>query len=172
MGDSAEGDTSGAQLLQWLAAPTTDAEVQAQEDALVLNFLRQGREPQVPSELVKMLLPIGRRAERSDWEQARMCAKRWSDLGMTMAEIRGWLTAGIDIDESGLVDDLVGEGVSPTQSAEVFEHPETGERTTIQEIARRHREDAYTSLSEALDRAGIERTRGFRPSRRRWTWTG
>lgn len=67
-------------------------------------------------------------------------------------EARAWLRAGLEVEEYVLVADLVAEGLTPATVSNQFEHPRTGERVTVSDVARNWSRD-FSSLNDALDDA-------------------
>lgn len=118
---------------------------------------------------VKALLPPTRKATPHDYRQAERNVTGWQSLGYDVPDVQSWLRAGVDPGEYMLVADLVEEGVTPEMASEQFTHPRTGERVTILDVAHtfyaNYRHNAFHTLCEALDDAGVERVRGVRPSR-------
>jgi hypothetical protein len=152
-----------AAVLAWLRSPTEKQ--QAEHDALtgVRDYLtsdRQGPDP----EFLRLLLPPTRPATRDDYHRARHDLLGWQSLGYEIDDVRPWLRAGLEPNESGLAAELVAEGITPTRGMQQFEHPRTGERITVLDLARRFHID-FNSLNDALDDAGVERVKGVRPSR-------
>lgn len=182
MGKSDNEKEEEARLLAYLQTPSEEAKSEADELADIRdNLFRQtswkgppGPRPgSITDGIVRLFLPPTRRAKGRDWCDARRWRQEWTWAGFTRAEdIRPWLFAGAAPDEAGIVADLVSEGIVPARAGVQFEHPVTGERGTILDVARREydRSDFYRlSLSDALDEAGVERKRKPKPSGR---WPG
>jgi hypothetical protein len=90
----------------------------------------------------------------------------WDYVGLGRAdEARPRLRAGADIRDAVMVADHLEEGIDAARAGEPLRHPQTGEVTTILDIARQHPAMIVFStgddrdLCQALDDAGIERQR-------------
>jgi len=114
--------------------------------------------------LERLLLPPSRPFTRQDVESAGAWAQSWEDYSFTYSEVESWLRCGLYPSESSLAASLVGEGITPDRLSEPVTHPDTGERLTVLDVARRMPEArAYNrdaTLCDLLDQAGVERTRG------------
>lgn len=118
-----------------------------------------------PSDLTRALLPPTRRATRQDHREAEANARAWHDYRFEAPEARAWLEAGIYPDEVGLVRDLIEEGISQADLNLIVTHPDTGERLTILEVARRSQLD-HRDLCATFDACRIEQHR-----QPRWWWS-
>jgi hypothetical protein len=163
-----EEQAGQAAVLAWLKSPT-DTQL-AERDALtgVRDYLTSDRKGP-DSEFLRTLLPPTRPATRDDYHRARHDLLGWQSLGYDIDDVRPWLLAGLEPGEPSLAAELVAEGITPTRAKQQFEHPRTGERITVLDIARRFHID-FDSLNDALDDAGVQRVKGMRPSR--WRRSG
>jgi hypothetical protein len=161
--EQAENDA----LLAWLRSGSASRPDPGEQK--VKDYLLQGRREKRPlDELTRALLPPTRKATGHEIEQARRASVGWTSLGYGVEEVRPWLRAGVDPRDHELVAELVSEGITPDRAGKQFQHPRTGELLTILDVARsfyiRYRTGDFSSLSAALDDAGIERVKRPRPS--------
>jgi hypothetical protein len=151
-----------AAIEAWLKTPSEARQTEQDDLAGLRDYLRADRRGFDPA-FLRLLLPPTRRATAEDFRQAERDIVGWQGLGYGIEQARRWLESGTEPHEYWLVQELVAEGISPVRAAQQFEHPKTGERTTILDIARRFR-DEFETLNDALDDAEIERVKGERPS--------
>jgi len=150
-------------LRAWLEAGSDDPRDVC--DERLKQYLLEGRRERRPIDpLTKSLLPPTRNATGQNIEDARRWAGGWAALGYRVDEVRRWLRAGAQPHDYELAADLESEGITPEQAGEQFQHPRTGELVTIFRVARDQVSflriyDNFRSLNDALDDAGIERTK-------------
>lgn len=113
------------------------------------------------TDLERVFLPENRPFTGLDAQNARNFAAAWEEFDYTADAARGWLKAGLEPHESTLATLLEAEGIRPWMLREVIEHPDTGERLTILDVARRAPQtyvyDKDKTFCDVLDDAGVER---------------
>jgi len=110
--------------------------------------------------IVQALLPANREPEPEDRELAYVNAPLWHTARLSPEMVRAWLGAGAHPEEAYLVSALLQEGISHERADELVTHPDTAERLTVLDLARReHRAFQSRYLQDALDAAGVERLR-------------
>lgn len=159
------------EILNWFTRPASSEDDHKREDEAIRQYLLRGRRQRQPlTALTRLLLPPTRRATGHEVAQARRNELGWVSIGFGVDRVGPWLRAGAFPHEYNLVADLVAEGIFAPRVSEQFEHPRTGERVTVLDVAREFFRtlgvNDFRSLSEALDDAGVERTKGQRPTAR------
>ena len=155
-------------LLSWLRMPSPRTSDDDLAETIRRNLrsrkpARRGQRPTAPDdEVVRALLPTTRRAQRHDWDQARVWAMDWRAAKLEAEEVREWLAAGAAPNEGALVGMALLEGVTTKIAQQVYTHPDTGELLTALDIVRRTPLSwgrSWDELCDALDAAGVERKR-------------
>lgn len=126
-----------------------------------------GRRSSADQDIVRLLLPLGRKAKREDWVAAEKASRTWSSNGFATQDVALWLHAGAQTDEGHRAAHLVAEGLTAAQAAVRFRHPRSGALTTALAIARTAWHETFggpSNLSDLLDEAGIERTKQPHPA--------
>ena len=121
--------------------------------------------PVVDDAIVQALLPTNREPEMEDRELALLHAPSWRAAWLSSDQVRAWLRAGAHPDEADLVVALLLEGITVDRGDELVTHPDTGERMTLLDLARRdHHPFRQEALRLALDDAQVTH------ERRRYRW--
>lgn len=108
----------------------------------------------------RVFLPRSRKATADDFKQAAEFALRWRLARIDVDTADAWLRAGAHPHDQYLVALLLQEGISAEGSSVEVEHPNSGERLTILEFARKATASfgEFENLGEALDSAKVDRT--------------
>ncbi|MEJ1105460.1 MULTISPECIES: hypothetical protein [unclassified Kribbella] len=145
-----------------LGQPTDSSAAGAADDAEVLWVLQSSIEDHA---MYQALLTFEPEPDHDDRELARQYVLSWRSYSFTPDAVRRWMEAGLGPSDMELAADLEAEGIEPERLDEVIVHPNTREPATILDVAYDWR--LYTSsLSKALDQAGVERQKGARPRMR------
>jgi hypothetical protein len=153
-----------AAILAWLRMPSKEKDVERAEDREIRRYLESTyTHDRDREELLRLLMPRRRKTSRDDLQTASRDRRYWEDLGYTASDVRPWLRSGAQPGDHQLVAELVAEGITATRAGEQILHPRTGATTSILDIARDWPR-THRSLGAALDDAGVERTRSYRPS--------
>jgi hypothetical protein len=114
--------------------------------------------PGVDDAIVQALLPTNREPEMEDRELALRNAPGWRSAWLGSDQVRAWMRAGAYPEEAALVVALLVEGITDARADELVTHPDTGERMTLLDLARReHRPRQPRALQQALDDAEVRR---------------
>jgi hypothetical protein len=108
--------------------------------------------PGVDDAIVQALLPENREPVMADRELALRNAPGWRAAWLGSDQVRAWLRAGAHPEEAELVVALLVEGITEDRAGEVVTHPDTGERMTVLDLARREHQPRHPRLLQrALD---------------------
>lgn len=163
-----EEQAENEKLLAWLKAPSEQQQAEYDDLTEMRRHLGVGLPSREAARrdfeaFARALLPPTRKASRDDWRHAERNVTGWYSIGYEPDDVRPWLRAGVDPSEYDVVAELVAEGITPERATVQFQHPRTGEQVTVLDVARRFLED-FSSISDALDDAGVERVKQPRPS--------